>query len=60
MGFGDLDFAASNRPSITTVGIDRREMGRRAATLLADNIAGHPHSDAIIDIGFQLIERESA
>jgi LacI family gluconate utilization system Gnt-I transcriptional repressor len=60
MGFGDLDFAASNRPTLTTVGIDRREMGRRAATLLADSIAGDTHSDAIVDIGFQLIERESA
>ncbi|MCA7014676.1 LacI family DNA-binding transcriptional regulator [Dickeya dadantii] len=60
MGFGDLDFAASNRPALTTVGIDRREMGRRAATLLADSIAGDTRSDAIVDIGFQLIERESA
>ncbi|QWT39302.1 LacI family DNA-binding transcriptional regulator [Dickeya dadantii] len=60
MGFGDLDFAASNRPALTTVGIDRREMGRRAATLLADSIAGDTRSGAIVDIGFQLIERESA
>ncbi|ATZ92983.1 LacI family DNA-binding transcriptional regulator [Dickeya fangzhongdai] len=60
MGFGDLDFAASNRPSLTTVGIDRREMGRRAATLLADSIAGDDRNGAIVDIGFQLIERESA
>ncbi|WP_263064458.1 LacI family DNA-binding transcriptional regulator [Dickeya dadantii] len=60
MGFGDLDFAASNRPALTTVGIDRREMGRRAATLLADSIAGDTRSGAIVDIGFELIERESA
>ncbi|ACT08371.1 transcriptional regulator, LacI family [Dickeya chrysanthemi Ech1591] len=60
IGFGDLDFAASNRPSLTTVGIDRREMGRRAATLLADSLAGNTHGEAIVDIGFQLIERESA
>ncbi|WP_407274486.1 LacI family DNA-binding transcriptional regulator [Dickeya ananatis] len=59
MGFGDLDFAASNRPSLTTIAVDRQEMGRRAAALLADHIAGHTPSDTIIDIGFELIERES-
>ncbi len=30
IGFGDLDFAASNRPSITTVSVDRRAIGQRA------------------------------
>ncbi|WP_312947094.1 LacI family DNA-binding transcriptional regulator [Superficieibacter sp.] len=60
MGFGDLDFAASNRPSITTVSVDRRAIGCQAATLLADRIEGHPVAESIVDIGFQLIERESA
>ncbi len=60
MGFGDLDFAASNRPSITTVSVDRRAIGCQAATLLADRIEDHPVAESIVDIGFQLIERESA
>ncbi len=57
IGFGDLDFAASNRPSITTVSVDRRAIGQRAATLLADRIEQKPCAEAIVDIGFHLIER---
>lgn len=60
MGFGDLDFAACNIPSITTVNIDRWKMGKDAATLLADKIEGRPVEEAIVDIGFTLMERESA
>jgi len=60
VGFGDLDFAASNRPAITTVSVDRHEIGLRAATLLADRIEGIDPENAIQDVGFTLIERESA
>lgn len=60
IGFGDLDFAACNRPAITTVKIDRLEMGKRAATLLADKIENQGDTNVIVDIGFQLIERVSA
>lgn len=60
VGFGDLDFAASNRPAITTVSVDRRAIGQRAASLLADRIEHIPREDDIIDVGFHLIVRESA
>ena len=60
IGFGDLDFAASNRPAITTVSVDRRAIGQRAASLLADRIEQIPREDDIIDVGFHLVERESA
>jgi len=60
VGFGDLDFAASNRPAITTVSVDRHEIGLRAATLLADRIEGIEPDNVILDVGFTLIERESA
>ncbi len=60
IGFGDLDFAASNRPAITTVSVDRHAIGLRAATLLADRIEGIEPDNAIQDVGFTLIERESA
>ena len=59
IGFGDLDFAASNRPSLTTVSVDRHAIGLRAATLLANRVEGVSGDEAIIDIGFHLIERES-
>lgn len=60
IGFGDLDFAASNRPSLTTVSVDRHAIGQRAATLLADRVEGLNVDDTLVDIGFHLIERESA
>lgn len=60
MGFGDLDFAASNYPSITTVRVDRIEMGRIAARALMDRLAGDSTAPAIVDMGFAVIERESA
>jgi LacI family gluconate utilization system Gnt-I transcriptional repressor len=34
IGFGDLDFAASNRPAITTVSVDRHAIGEQAARCL--------------------------
>ncbi|WP_421356007.1 LacI family DNA-binding transcriptional regulator [Pseudocitrobacter faecalis] len=60
MGFGDLDFAAFNRPSITTVSVDRRGIGERAAMMLADRIEHVTRDETILDLGFELIERESA
>ncbi|MBP2170866.1 LacI family gluconate utilization system Gnt-I transcriptional repressor [Erwinia toletana] len=59
-GFGDLAFAAWNQPAITTVHIDRAAIGRTAATLLADRIAGLEIAAPIIDIGFTMVERDSA
>ncbi|MCV9879192.1 LacI family DNA-binding transcriptional regulator [Brenneria izbisi] len=60
IGFGDLNFAAHNTPSITTIRIDRWKIGTDAAMMLADKIEGKPVSEPIVDIGFSLIERESA
>lgn len=59
IGFGDLAFAAANRPSITTIAIDRVKMGEDAATLLADKIEGQRPHEAIVDLGFQLVLRNS-
>nr|WP_192459404.1 LacI family DNA-binding transcriptional regulator [Musicola keenii] len=60
IGFGDLDFAADNKPAITTVRVDRWQIGKEAATLLADKLAGENIDTPIRDIGFSLVERESA
>ncbi|TCL02021.1 LacI family transcriptional regulator [Sodalis ligni] len=59
MGFGDLDFSQHHSPSISTVKIDRWRVGIDAATMLADKIEGKESIDAVRDIGFELIERES-
>lgn len=59
IGFGDLNFAAFNQPSITTVAIHRVRMGEHAATLLADKIEGLEPHEPVIDLGFTLIARDS-
>jgi LacI family gluconate utilization system Gnt-I transcriptional repressor len=59
-GFGGLDFTAATAPPLTTVAIDGRAIGRRAVEVLLDRAAGRPPSQALIDIGYQIIARESA
>lgn len=60
MGFGDLDFSAHTAPSISTVHIDKRAVGVQAANALIAKIEGRALAENIIDVGFELIARESA
>ncbi len=60
MGFGDLEFAAYTKPSLTTIQVDRYAIGRLAAEALIDKLAGRTAREAIVDVGFRLIERASA
>nr|WP_084984202.1 LacI family DNA-binding transcriptional regulator [Rouxiella silvae] len=60
IGFADLNFAAHNRPAITTICVDKVKIGQQAANMLADKIEGHEVAESVIDIGFSLIVRESA
>lgn len=59
MGFGDQSFSAHTFPPLTTVRIDRSKMGALAAEALIDSIEGKSDNQKIIDIGFQIIERET-
>ncbi|WP_435520864.1 LacI family DNA-binding transcriptional regulator [Caenimonas aquaedulcis] len=58
-GFGDADFAAHLRPSLTTVQVDGAEIGRRAAQLIVDRCAGRAIEHPVVDLGFRIVERES-
>lgn len=60
MGFADLNFAAHNRPAITTVSVDKWGIGIRAAGMLADKIEGKAVGEPVVDIGYSLVIRESA
>lgn len=60
MGFADLNFAAHNRPAISTVSVDKWDLGIRAAGMLADKIEGIPTGEPVVDIGYSLVIRESA
>ncbi len=64
VGFSDLAIAAACVPALTTVRVNSRELGCHAGQVLlqrlkdiAEGGAVHPK---VIDLGFQIIERESA
>lgn len=59
-GYGDMDLAAEIVPSLTTVRVARTAMGRRAVDCLLDRIADPRTVPPTIDIGFEIIGRESA
>jgi LacI family gluconate utilization system Gnt-I transcriptional repressor len=59
VGLGDLPFAASLHPALTTVRIDGYAMGCQAAQYLLDRLAGRPAVAGAVDIGFSIIQRQS-
>ncbi len=60
VGLGDLGFAASLHPALTTVRIDGTRIGQTAAQYIVDRADGRPIAEPIIDIGFSIIERNTA
>ncbi|MDP1901748.1 MAG: LacI family DNA-binding transcriptional regulator [Rubrivivax sp.] len=59
VGFGDQNFAADMAPALTTVHIDGTAIGRQAAQFIVDRAEGREVSPRVIDIGFEIIERQS-
>lgn len=59
-GFGDFEVAAAIAPALTTVRISSYEIGRRAALMLTARLAGKEVSPATIDLGFEIVARDSA
>ena len=60
VGFGDIEFAQTVIPSLTTVRIDGTRMGQTAAGFIADRAEGKTVAEPVVDIGFSIMERESA
>jgi LacI family gluconate utilization system Gnt-I transcriptional repressor len=60
VGFGDLEFAADLAPSLTTVRIDGEAIGRQAAHFIIERAEGRADAPSVVDVGFQIVERESA
>lgn len=58
-GFGEADFAAYLRPSLTTVHVDGEQIGALAAQLILNRCEGRPIEQPVIDVGFEIRERES-
>jgi len=58
-GYGDMDIAAQLYPTLTTVRVDRYEMGRRAVRVLLAKIGGAEKIPTITSLGFEIVDRES-
>jgi len=59
IGFGDLDFTACSRPALSTLRPPRREIGETVARHLLERFAHSTRNAAAIDLGFELVARES-
>lgn len=60
VGFGDLEFSAALHPALTTVRINGAAIGRQAAQFIVDRAEGRAVEPRVSDIGFSIVERESA
>lgn len=60
VGSGDLDFAATLDPSLTTVRIDGALLGQTAAEFIIDRIEGKERTEKTVSISLPIIERQSA
>jgi len=60
VGFGDLEFAADLHPALTTVRIDGEAIGRQAAQFIVDRAEGREVAQRVVDVGFSIIDRQSA
>ena len=59
-GYNDLEEAAFTVPPLTTIHTSRAEIGRRAAQMLLALMRGQKVEDPVVDVGYELIVRESA
>jgi len=59
-GFNDAGLGAYLVPSLTTVRVRRDEIGRRAAQLILDRLDGLPVAQPVVDVGFEVVVRQSA
>lgn len=60
MGFGDFPNSSTIAPSLTSIFFDRQRIGTAAAEAILRELDGDPLGERVIDIGFHVVERESA
>ena len=60
VGFGDVPFVSDMVPALTTVRINGAEIGERAARCLMARAEGQTVEPRTVDVGFSIIERDSA
>ncbi len=59
IGFGDQPYAAHTFPALSTVHFDRAKIGKLAAEALLSRIEGKTIKEHSVDVGFEIIERET-
>ena len=59
-GFNDLPGSAHMVPPLTTIRTPRSAIGTQAATLLLQLMRGEAVDEARLDLGFQLVQRQSS
>ena len=59
-GFGDFEVAAAASPTLTTVAVPRYRIGAEAARVILGRIDGSLDRGQVIDLGYQVVTRESA
>ena len=57
--FDDLDLLQHTVPTVTSLRLPRREIGRYSAEVLLDRIRGSSTRSVSLDLGFEIIERDS-
>ena len=60
VGFGDVPYVANMVPALTTVHINGSDIARMAAGCLIARAEGRTVDNPIVDVGFSIIERDSA
>lgn len=60
VGYGDQAFARDTTPALTTIRIDGTGIGKLAASLLIERIEHGDAARRTVDVGFMLVERDSA
>jgi LacI family transcriptional regulator, gluconate utilization system Gnt-I transcriptional repressor len=60
VGFNDLEFMATAVPPLTSVRTNRYEMGRDAVTMVTAAIEGQRPPQRVVDLGFELMIRQSS
>jgi LacI family gluconate utilization system Gnt-I transcriptional repressor len=58
-GFNDLEMMQVAYPSVTSLRTHRYEIGRRSIAMALAAITGHRPAESVVDLGFELIVRES-
>ena len=60
VGFGDVEAASIIEPPLTTVAVHGAEMGRAAARIIRDRLAGITTEREKVDVGFDIVWRGTA